>query len=328
MGQGEAVNDSLRARGETRADRSGGGSGDGRARLPGAGAGLAMIAVHAHPDDESSKGGATMAKYAAEGVRVIVATFTGGERGDVLNPKLKGDPAVERDLPARRRREMAEAARVLGVEQCFLGFVDSGLPQGDPPPPLPEGSFATIDPGRAALPLVSLIRDVRPQVLTTYDPSGGYPHPDHVHTHTVSMAALELAADATAHPELGPPHRVAKVYYDQGISLDRARALDRALMARGLESPFKDWLTARREHRRRPRRVTTKVPVADFFAVRDQALRAHASQVDPDGWFFLVPREVERAVWPHEDFELASSAVPVTLPEDDLFAGLRCPQGG
>ncbi|MDR2374557.1 MAG: mycothiol conjugate amidase Mca [Bifidobacteriaceae bacterium] len=285
--------------------------------------GLAMIAVHAHPDDESSKGGATMAKYAADGVRVVVATFTGGERGDVLNPNLKGDPAVEGDLPALRRREMAAAARVLGVEQEFLGFVDSGFPEGDTPPPPPPGSFAATDPAVAALPLVAMIRRVRPQVLTTYDPSGGYPHPDHVHTHRVSMAALEIAADPAAHPELGPPHRVAKVYYDQALSLERAEALHRAMVARGLESPYGEWLKAPRRRQARPGAVTTRVPVAEFFQIRDAALRAHASQVDPDGWFFKVPRDLEREVWPHEDFELASSTVPVAEPETDLFAGLR-----
>jgi mycothiol S-conjugate amidase len=283
----------------------------------------AMIAVHAHPDDESSKGGATMAKYAADGVRVVVATFTGGERGDVLNPKLKDDLELQRDLPGRRRREMADAARILGVEQRFLGFVDSGYRDGASTEPLPEGSFATIRPEEAALPLAALIREVRPQVLTTYDPSGGYPHPDHVHTHKATMAALEIAADPAAHPELGPAHRVPKIYYDQGISIDRAVALDKALKERGLESPYAEWLERRREHQAREQRITTQVPVADFFPVRDAALRAHASQVDPDGWFFAVPREIEREVWPHEDFELASSSVPVDLPESDLFAGLR-----
>ncbi|MDR1440781.1 MAG: mycothiol conjugate amidase Mca [Bifidobacteriaceae bacterium] len=283
---------------------------------------LAMVAVHAHPDDESSKGAATMAKYAADGVRVVVATFTGGERGDILNPKLRGDPEIERDLPARRRREMAQAARVLGVEQEFLGFVDSGLPEGDPLPPLPEGSFATLDPVQAALPLVELIRRVRPDVLTTYDPSGGYPHPDHVHTHKASMAALEIAADPTAYLELGPAHRVPKVYYDQAISADRVKALHEAMEASGLDSPYGEWLKA--PHRRvRRQRITSQVPVAEFFAARDDALRAHATQVDPDGWFFIVPRELEREVWPHEDFELAHSEVPVDLPENDLFAGLR-----
>ncbi|MDR2566813.1 MAG: mycothiol conjugate amidase Mca [Bifidobacteriaceae bacterium] len=285
--------------------------------------GLAMIAVHAHPDDESSKGGATMAKYAADGVRVMVATFTGGERGDVLNPKLKDDRELQRDLPGRRRQEMADAARILGVEQQFLGFVDSGYRESDSAEPLPPGSFATIEPAEAALPLVALIREIRPQVLTTYDPSGGYPHPDHVHTHKVTMAALKIAADPASHPELGLAHRVPKIYYDQGISIHRAVALDKALKERGLESPYDEWLRRRREHQVREQRITTQVPVADFFPVRDAALRAHASQVDPDGWFFVVPREVEREVWPHEDFELASSSVPVDLPESDLFAGLR-----
>ncbi|MDR0365511.1 MAG: mycothiol conjugate amidase Mca [Bifidobacteriaceae bacterium] len=283
---------------------------------------LAMIAVHAHPDDESSKGGATMAKYAAEGVRVMVATFTGGERGDILNPKLADDPDLLRDLPAARRREMAAAAKILGVEQRFLGFIDSGFPEGEPPPPLPEGSFASLDPQVAALPLVQLIRQVRPQVLTTYDPSGGYPHPDHVHTHRVSMAALELAA-SDSYPELGEPHAVAKVYYDQGISFDRIEAVHREMLARGLDSPYDEWLEKRPYRQPVAQRITTKIPVADFFEARDAALRAHASQVDPDGWFFAMPRDIERQVWPHEDFELAQATVTTQLPETDLFAGLR-----
>ncbi|MDR2348327.1 MAG: mycothiol conjugate amidase Mca [Bifidobacteriaceae bacterium] len=286
-----------------------------------------MIAVHAHPDDESSKGGATMAKYAADGVRVVVATFTGGERGDVLNPKLAADPVrleeLRQNLPAVRRREMAEAASVLGVEQYFLGFEDSGLPEGDPPPPLPAGSFATLEPKQAAFPLVKLIREVRPQVLTTYDPSGGYPHPDHVQTHKVSLAALDLAADEAYHPEVGAPFAVPKVYYDQGISLDRIEAVDAAMRARGLDSPFGPWLARRPGRKSKAQFITTRVPVADFFGVRDAALRAHATQVDPEGWFFAIPPEIEREVWPHEDFELVRSAVPATVPEVDLFAGLR-----
>jgi mycothiol S-conjugate amidase len=286
-----------------------------------------MIAAHAHPDDESSKGGATMARYAAEGVRVIVATFTGGERGDILNPRLKADreacAAIAADLPAVRRREMAEAARILGVEQRFLGFEDSGLPEGDPPPPLPRGSFAAIHPDQAALPLVALIREVRPQVLTTYDPSGGYPHPDHVQTHRASMAALELAADPVFRPDLGEAFSVPKVYYDQGISVDRIEAVHAAMTARGLDSPFAEWMEDRPGRKSKAQYITTRVPVADFFDVRDAALRAHATQVDPAGWFFAIPRDVEREVWPHEDFELVSSAVPVAVPEDDLFAGLR-----
>ncbi|MGW4970536.1 PIG-L family deacetylase, partial [Streptomyces albidoflavus] len=111
---------------------------------------LRLMAVHAHPDDESSKGAATMAKYVSEGVDVLVVTCTGGERGDVLNPKLKGDPYIEENIHEVRAKEMEEARQILGVRQEWLGFVDSGLPEGDPLPPLPEGCFALEDVEEAA----------------------------------------------------------------------------------------------------------------------------------------------------------------------------------
>jgi mycothiol S-conjugate amidase len=284
---------------------------------------LAMVAVHAHPDDESSKGGATMAKYACEGIRVVVATFTGGERGDVLNPKLAGDAELVANLASVRRAEMAKAAEILGVEQRFLGFVDSGYPDGDPPPPPPAGSFAATAIEVAAVPLVELIREIRPQVLTTYDPTGGYPHPDHIQTHRVSIRALELAASEPFRPELGPPHAVAKVYFDQSLSFSRIQAVHKAMLARGIDSPYRAWLEEHADRRSKMRPTTTRVQVADYFQLRDSALRAHATQVDPDGWFFAMPREIERQVWPYEDFELAASSVAVQLPEADLFAGLR-----
>jgi mycothiol S-conjugate amidase len=282
----------------------------------------AMIAVHAHPDDESSKGAATMARYAAEGVRVVVATFTGGERGDVLNPSLRHRTDIAERLPEVRKEEMARAAAALGVEHRFLGFVDSGLPEGDPLPPLPEGSFALVDPVDAAIPLVALIREVRPQVLTTYDPTGGYPHPDHIHTHTVTMEAIRQAADPQVHPELGQAFEVPKVYYNQAFSPQRIEAANEAMIEAGMTSPFGDWLSDRSARPFPAPRITTRVDVADFFDARDAALRAHATQVDPDGFFFAIPRSIEVAVWPHEDYELASSTVPVSIPETDLFAGI------
>src|SRR5438067_12437021 len=151
------------------------------------------MAVHAHPDDESSKGAATMARYVREGVDVLVVTCTGGERGDILNPALAEDPDVLADLPARRRAEMARAREILGVRQEWLGFVDSGLPEGDPLPPLPEGCFALQPVEEAAERLVEMIRRFRPHVMTTYDENGGYPHPDHVMTHKISMVAFDAA---------------------------------------------------------------------------------------------------------------------------------------
>ena len=282
---------------------------------------LRLLAVHAHPDDESSKGAATMARYVSEGVEVLVATCTGGERGSILNPRLQGDPSVEANLSEIRRQEMDTARAILGVKQAWLGFVDSGLPEGDPLPPLPEGCFALQPLEVAAAPLVHLVRSFRPHVMTTYDENGGYPHPDHVMCHRVSMEAYEAAGDPERYPDEGTPWEPLKLYYNQTFSKARTIALHEGLLAAGLESPYAEWLE--RWEDREERAITTHVPCADFFNVRDRALLAHATQVDPDGPWFAAPLEVQRRVWPTEDFELARSRVEVALPEDDLFAGVR-----
>src|SRR5699024_1066780 len=149
---------------------------------------LRMVAVHAHPDDESSKGAGSTARYAREGVQVTVITCTGGERGDVLNPRLRDDPSLTAEtLPEIRRQEMARAQEILGVDHEWLGFIDSGLPEGDPLPPLPAGSFATLPVEEAARPLVEAVRRLRPHVMTTYDENGGYPHPDHIQVNRISL---------------------------------------------------------------------------------------------------------------------------------------------
>lgn len=283
---------------------------------------LRLMAVHAHPDDESSKGAATMARYAAEGVQVLVVTCTGGERGDILNPRLQDDPEVLRDMPGFRRREMAAAAEALGISQRWLGFVDSGLPEGDPLPPLPEGSFGREPLEVATEALVRVVREFRPQVMTTYNENGGYPHPDHVMTHKISVAAFDAAADPDAFPTAGPAWEVAKLYYDHGFSRSRISAIHQALLDAGRESPYADWMD-RWDRDDRAEKVTTRIECADYFDQRDRALLAHATQIDPDGFFFAVPRDIEKAAWSVEEFELAQSRVPVQVPEDDLFAGLR-----
>jgi mycothiol S-conjugate amidase len=264
-----------------------------------------------------------MAKYVSEGVDVLVATCTGGERGSVLNPKLQGDPYIEEHIHEVRAREMDEARQILGVRQAWLGFVDSGLPEGDPLPPLPEGCFALQDVDHAAGALVRLIREFRPHVITTYDENGGYPHPDHIMTHKISMVAYDAAGDPTRFPEAGAPWTPLKLYYNQGFNKQRTIALHEALLARGLESPYGEWLKRWDEFARPERSITTHVPCADFFEIRDKALLAHATQIDPDGGWFRVPMDLQREVWPTEDYELAQSRVDVSLPEDDLFAGIR-----
>ncbi|HHU11247.1 MAG TPA: mycothiol conjugate amidase Mca [Intrasporangiaceae bacterium] len=289
------------------------------------------MCVHAHPDDESSKGAAMTAKYVAEGHEVLVVSCTGGERGDVLNPRLVDDPHILRDLAQVRRDEMAAAVEILGVEHTWLGFVDSGLPEGDPLPALPDGCFALEPLEVTTEALVREIRRFKPHVMTTYDENGGYPHPDHIMCHRVSMAAFEAAGDPDAYPHAGEPWQPLKIYYNATFSKARILAFHNALLAAGQESPYAEWLE-RWEAPDRP--VTTRVVCGEYFEVRDRALLAHATQIDPDGSWFRVPRETQMQIWPTEDFECGLSYVPLTAPsgvapdasdgefEDSLFGGL------
>ncbi len=283
---------------------------------------LRLMAVHAHPDDESSKGAAAMARYVAEGVDVLVVTLTGGERGSILNPAMER-PDVLANLAEIRRQEMARAREILGVRQVWLGFVDSGLPEGDPLPPLPPGCFALqpVETGAAAL--VALIRRQRPHVVLTYDENGGYPHPDHIMCHQVSVAAFEAAGDPERYPAAGSPWQPLKLYYQMGFHKARFEALHAAMVGLGLDSPYGERLEQWEDKPGDAGRVTTRVPCGDYFQVRDQALLAHATQVDPNSFWFLCPLEVQRSAWPTEDFQLARSLVDTILPEDDLFAGVR-----
>lgn len=290
-------------------------------RVDAAGEPLRLLAVHAHPDDESSKGAATMAMYANQGVEVLVAVCTGGERGDILNKNLIGTIAPE-DIPAVRVGEMANAARILGVGHVWLGFEDSGLPEGDPLPPLPEGSFAVQDVDEAAGRLVKVIREFRPHVLVTYDENGGYPHPDHIMTHLISMAALDAAADPKAWVEHGEPWTVSKVYYQMTFHRKRFEALNQIMADHGLVPPYTERLASWPAESRAHERVTTSVPCAEYFGAREDALRAHATQVDPDGHWFVVPLALQQQAYPTEDYELVRSTVPTSLPETDLFAGI------
>ncbi|MCP2167318.1 mycothiol conjugate amidase Mca [Goodfellowiella coeruleoviolacea] len=280
---------------------------------------LRLMSVHAHPDDESSKGAATLAKYAAEGVDVLVVTCTGGERGDVLNPAMDR-PDVRANLAEIRRAEMAAARQILGVRQQFLGFVDSGLPAAGEA--LPADCFAVQPLAEATERLVGLIREFRPHVVITYDPTGGYPHPDHVRTHQVTAAAFASAGDGTHYPAAGEPWQPLKLYYHGALSRAWFQTMHDALTARGLDSGMREVLAEFPEDAP-ALEITTRVPCAEHFATRDRALLAHATQIDPDAGFMRHDRDVERQVWPTEDYHLARSHVEVTLPEDDLFTGVR-----
>jgi mycothiol S-conjugate amidase len=178
-----------------------------------------------------------------------------------------------------------------------------------------------MDVDEAAAPLVRLMREFRPQVVTTYDEDGGYPHPDHVMCHKISVAAFDAAGDPDRYPELGEPWQPSKLYYHV-FSKGSLVAIHEAMLAAGLESPYGEWLEQWGDEHDKTSRVTTRVDCAEFFPVRDEALRAHATQVDPDGSWFRAPVALRQRVWPTEDYELARTFVDSKTPEDDLFIGV------
>jgi mycothiol S-conjugate amidase len=279
---------------------------------------MRLMAVHAHPDDESSKGAATMARYIAEGHEVLVVTCTGGEEGSILNPAMDR-PDVRADLPAVRAREVAQAIEVLGVRRRELGFVDSGWPDGEP---VPEGRFATVPLEVSTERLVAVMREFRPHVVLTYDEIGGYPHPDHIRCHEVSVAAFDAAGDSERFPDAGQAWQPLKLYYVHEWCEARMRTFHSGLLAEGLDSPYHEWLDEWAEKPGSTERITTRVECGAYFPVRDRALLAHATQIDPNSHWFAVPMPMQQALWPTEDFELARSHVHSTCPEEDLFTGI------
>ncbi|MEA9985730.1 MULTISPECIES: mycothiol conjugate amidase Mca [Subtercola] len=283
------------------------------------------MAVHAHPDDESSKGAATYAYYVNRGDEVMVVSCTSGERGSVLNDNLAERPRAERDMTGLRRVEMAAAQAAVGFEHRWLGYADSGLPEeGDP---LPANAFASIPPEISVRPLVKLIREFKPQVLVTYDEKGGYPHPDHIRCHEISVLAYAAAADPEQFPELGEAWQVSKLYYDRIFSYQRMQSIHTLLVATDPESPLLEAFTGmRRWMTESPFLATTQIPAGAFFEARDSALLAHASQVSPESSFFFWPNELQREAWPYEDFQLVDSKVPLPERGDgfeaDFFEGI------
>jgi mycothiol S-conjugate amidase len=272
-------------------------------------AGRRLLFVHAHPDDESSKGAATAARYVDEGARVVLVTCTDGAAGDVLNPSFDAALLATRPMEHIRAGELAAAVAAIGFHAVhLLGFRDSGWHED--PATVPDGVFARVPLDVAAGALADVMRRERPHVVVTYPENGGYPHPDHVMTHLVTMRALELAADTW---------EVPKVYATTSFLHERVVALHEAMLAAELASPYEDWLESGRRPRVEPH---ARIRCEDTFPRRDAALSAHASQVDPGGTWFAVPRDLERSVYPWEAYLLLRSYVATRVPADDLFDGL------
>ncbi len=274
--------------------------------------------MHAHPDDESSKGAGTVAKYHDQGVRTVLVCCTGGEEGDILNPAMDR-PEVRDDLPAVRRAELAAATAVIGYDETYmLGYRDSGMPDSEANA-RPE-AFANAPFDEAVGRLVEILRRERPQVVVTYgDDQKGYPHPDHLMVHDITMPAVERAADPSWYPEAGETHQVSKVYWTTW-SRARMEAMHEKFLELDLESPFDDkWF----DRPSQDHRITTSVPIDGYNDVRWDALLAHATQVDPTSPFwFGLPRDVAGALHPWDDYVLAWSEVESDESVGDIFHGV------
>ena len=293
---------------------------------------LCVLTVHAHPDDEASKGAPTLAKYHAQGVRTVLVCCTGGEEGDLQNPSLREPgmpfhdltPEGERALLATvRPGELAASAAVIGFDEVvMLGYRDSGM-KDSPANDHPE-CFHQAPLDEAVGRLVAIIRRERPHVIITYgDDQRGYPHPDHVKVHDISIPAFERAGDPGWYPEAGEPWQPLKLYYSVW-SKARMVAVHEGMIRHRGESPYdQEWLD-RPGH---DHRITTKVHVGHYMWARSGALRAHATQVDPsEPWWFGLTDDQLAEVYPWEDWILARSLVgtpPEGTIEDDLFTGIR-----
>jgi mycothiol S-conjugate amidase len=283
---------------------------------------LSLMSVHAHPDDEASKGAATVAKYAAEGVKTVLVCCTDGAAGDILNPAMDSEE-IKANLAQVRMEELAASVDVIGYEVLeLLGYRDSGMPDSEHNAH-PE-CFAQAPLDEAVGRLVALIREHKPHVILTYgDDQRGYPHPDHLRVHEISVVAFDAAGDPDQYPELGEPWQPLKMYYS---TWSRARmvAMHEKFLELGLESPFDEkWF----ERPSQDDTITTRVDISEQWDVRTKALLAHATQIDPESKFwFGLPPEAMKSVHPWEDYVLARSLVDTPeqdAHEDDLFAGVR-----
>jgi N-acetyl-1-D-myo-inositol-2-amino-2-deoxy-alpha-D-glucopyranoside deacetylase len=295
-----------------------------------------MLLVHAHPDDETITNGATMAKYAAEGAHVTLVTCTRGEEGEILIPELAHlASSAEDGLGDHRETEQADAMAAIGVrDHRFLGhagkYRDTGMvytesgSAGVPPEVRPD-TFWRADLLGAATDLVPVIREIRPQVLVTYDEFGGYGHPDHVQAHRVAMYGAALAAAPSFRPDIGPAWAIAKIYWS---------SMPRSVVERGIEQARKadiDFITPEMveavPYFADDALITTRVDAMEYLDAKRAALAAHATQVTLDGPFYALSNLVGREVLGVEYYRLVHGSIgdrdPQTRWESDLFAGVE-----
>lgn len=282
---------------------------------------LTLLAIHAHPDDEVFGTGGVFARAADEGMRTVLICATGGEEGEIRDP-ARDTPEEHARLAETRAEELRRSTKILGIEELhFLGYRDSGM-LGTPANER-AGNFLRADRDEVIRRVVRFIRQLRPDVLVTYDERGGYGHPDHVTAHQVTTAAAEVAGISDRYPELGLPVWSVPKYYNSANPRSRWHWIGEQMRARGIapestdsDYDFEAYLTP-------DELVTTRIDVSSYVPRKHAALREHETQVSQDDWLNSMPHDLTEFLLGTESFIRVWSTVPVSDPETDLFAGLR-----
>lgn len=278
-----------------------------------------LLAFHAHPDDEVTSTGGILAKYAEAGEQVVVVTATDGAEGEIHN--YDNPDELKSRLVEMRAVEVEDALRILGVQHhAFLGYRDSGMMGTEPN--THENCFWQADFMEATGRLIRLIRKYQPEVLVIYDPFGGYGHPDHIQVHRIGVAAYWGCNDLGRFPledgeEAWKPHKL----YWSAWPQSRIRAMADARLAQGAIT--EDEADRMRQGGTPDETITTWIDVRDYFGLKEDAWRAHRTQIPDDWFFFLVPEEIRPELFGRETFVRVFSDVETPAREDDLFAGLR-----
>lgn len=311
---------------------------------------LTLMAVHAHPDDETTSGGASLAMYQSQGIKTVVVTCTDGAEGEMHDPDLDPVDSLPR-LAEIRRGEMERAAKILNLTAHeWLGYRDSGM-VGTPPNQNPA-NFLNADMYEATGRLVSLVRKYKPQVMFTYNSFGGYGHPDHIQAHKISAAAFDYAADIERYPEdeFGPAWQPLKLY-TVAFSRSSWHKVWQALKDNGEEWPLRPPTPPKQEEQEqagdevapkeepivpaKPKRefppefgspdteITTVVDVGDFWKISYEALITHRTQISLDNPFWKMRTRFAEVLVGNDYFVLFKSHVPAQRPEKDLFVGIR-----
>ncbi len=283
-----------------------------------------LLAVHAHPDDESSGTGGLLRLTTIQGHQTVLVTCTNGELGDVKDPNLALNPLENPEDGARlgdvRRAELAEAASILGITHLhLLGYHDSGMAGWDTNTAPHAFMNAELDDpvGR----LVALIRTHRPTVVVTYDENGGYGHPDHIMAHRITIAALKAAADARQFPDTGSPWDIPKVYYTTWARSDMIRVF-KILHFLGRETPLRDPDFDLNTLGCPDDLITTRIDIRPVLRAKWQALFAHRSQMGNNTFFRWFLRLSGRWLYPYETLRCIRSPFPINTQESDIFSGL------